>query len=286
MYFRFVIGILAQIGSSISFGISNALWKIPMQTVGHIATIFLRTIFSVLFLGAALLIFKVDIPIAQIEYVGYAILLSAMSFFGLYFFTKAMKIGSASVTSVAASSAFIVGQLTAVFLLGETIKPFHYISLILFLISIVVLEEKKFKLQLSREVGYALLAALFWGTTLTLMAIPAKEIGFIPCSFITESTVLLISGIILFQKRNRIWSLKLEPKSKYSIVLMGLFSALGVSFMYLAFSLEDAYVVVALSAITHNIAVIASRIILKEPIKGNLVLSSLLSTIAIISIVF
>ncbi len=281
-----MLGVLAQIGSSVSFGVSNALWKIPISQTGQVSTIFYRTLFSVIFLGIVLIVFTSDYSLSETDQVGLAILLSTLSFLGLYFFTQAMKHGTASLVSVAASTSFIVGQLTAVFVLGETIQNFHFISLLLFLVSIIVLEKNRLEFRLSKEIGFALLAALFWGTTLTLMAVPSKSIGFIPCSFITELTVFVISSIMMLYQNKGLNYGSLNLNGKLTIPIMGLLSAIGVSLMYLAFSTIEAYIVVALSAITHNVAVIASRIILNEPIKGNLVLSSILSTLAIIGIVF
>ena len=274
-------GILAQLLSAFSFGTSNVVWKIPLQTAQQLPIIILRTCLTTVLFGFTLL-FSYFSWHFSLDMIALAFGLSAISFGGIYFFTKAMIYDKASTVVVVSSSSFIIGEFTSVFVLGDQIKGIHYISLIIFLISVLMVNSWNKRIQFSKGIKYALLSAFFWGTTLTLLSIPSKQMGFLETSFITEIAVLIMA-MISSVFNNSFTSIKSAIKLELKwIVLLAMLSYVGLMTLYYSFSVTPAYIIVGISSITHLISVIISRILLKEQISLRVYGAAILSVIAVL----
>ena len=279
-----MLGLVAQLVSSLSFGISNVIWKAPLERAPQIVIIFWRTIITCVLFSLLLAFSQQSVFDFKMTMAAWA--LSSLSFGGLFFFTKALKYENAGIVSTITSFSYLVGVITSVIILGETINSAHALSLCLFVLSTALLSHVKGKFKLTKGIAFAFIAALIWGTTLTLMSIPSKAIGFIQSSFITEISVVLICALVVFSKRGKLVLLKpLEAELKSILFLAGL-TFIGLISMYFAFGKIEAYKVVLASSLTHLVSIIFSRIINKEQITPRLISAGILSSLGILIFAF
>ncbi len=204
-------GIVAQLISMFSMGLSDALWRKPIGKLVVEEAIIYRTVFSLLFFFVLLFLdLNKTTELAQ-GVLGFNIwfftfLVCCISYFGLFFFNKALKHSSTGLVVIVTTSSYLFGQLTSFILLGETPKKGYILPFALFILSIIVSDYSSiFKFKLSKGVWFALLASLFWGVTLPLLSIPAKQIGYVKTGFISELSVMLMSlfGLFFLQKKNK-----------------------------------------------------------------------------------
>ncbi len=204
-------GIVAQLISMFSMGLSDALWRKPIGKLVVEEAIIYRTVFSLLFF-VVLLFFDLNktTEIAQgvlgLNIWIFTYLVCCISYFGLFFFNKALKYSSTGLVVIVTTSSYLFGQLAAFILLGESPSEGYILPFALFILSIIVSDYSSiFKFKLSKGVWFALLASFFWGVTIPLVSIPAKQIGYVKTGFVSESSVMLMSivGLFFLQKKNK-----------------------------------------------------------------------------------
>ncbi len=280
-------GILAQIISMLSFGISNALWRKPIDRMRAEEAIVYRSVFSLSFFIILIFIFDDTQPTAAPKAFGlniwlFTILISCLSYFGLYFFNLGLKEKATGLVATVSTTSFLFGQFAAFVFLGESFSANYMVPFLLFLIMLVINDYhslKKFKL--SKGIFYGLLAAVFWGLTLPLLAIPANKLGFIKTGLILESSVLLMSFLSLrfLYKQNLKWlSFK---KHVHYFILLGLLAGNGVLFNNLSYTKIPVHIAGALSSSTHIITIFVAWLLFKEKLKIHQYIAALISGIAI-----
>jgi len=269
------MGIVYQLISMFAFGISNALWRKPVDKMQVEEAIFYRSIHSVLFFVVLIFAFSrftiITNNLSSTKYLQTILLtflLSIISFFGLFFFNKALQKANTSFVVVVSTLSFLFGQFTAFVLLGETFNPKIIIALVLFLITIILSDWKSIQnFKISKAVWFGILAALIWGTTLPLLSVPVKEIGFVETGFILELSVLLMSFIIhkfYFKKQFEVSNFKTFYQY---FILLGVLAVTGVLFMNLSYTEIPVHIAGAISSSTHLITIFVSVLIFKETIN-------------------
>ena len=286
-------GIVYQLISMLAFGISNALWRKPVDKMQVEEAIFYRTIHSVFFFVILLFSFsRISIILENIyntsylKIVGFAFIISVLSFFGLFFFNKALQKANTSLVVIVATLSFLFGQFTAFILLNETFNPKILIALILFLITIILSDWKSIQnFKVSKAVWFGILAALIWGTTLPLLSVPVKKIGFVETGFILELSVLLMSFIIhkfYFKKQFKVSNFK----AFYPYFLfLGILAGTGVLFMNLSYTKIPVHIAGAISSSTHLITIFVSVLIFKETINKYQIFASITAFMGIFYII-
>ena len=216
--------------------------------------------------------------INYIKIIGFTFLLSIVSFFGLFFFNKALKKANTSLVVIVSTLSFLFGQFTAFVLLGESFNPKIIIALVLFMITIILSDWKSIKMfKLSKAVWYGILAALIWGTTLPLLSIPVKEIGFLETGFILEFSVLLMSFIIhRFYFKRTLKILNLKDFYLY-FLLLGILAGTGVLFLNLSYTEIPVHIAGAISSSTHLITIFVSVLIFKETINKYQIIAAFIA---------
>ncbi len=216
--------------------------------------------------------------INYIKIIGFTFLLSIVSFFGLFFFNKALKKANTSLVVIVSTLSFLFGQFTAFVLLGESFNPKIIIALVLFMITIILSDWKSIKMfKLSKAVWYGILAALIWGTTLPLLSIPVKEIGFLETGFILEFSVLLMSFIIhRFYFKRTLKILNLKDFYLY-FLLLGILAGTGVLFLNLSYTKIPVHISGAISSSTHLITIFVSVLIFKETINKYQIIAAFIA---------
>ncbi len=280
-------GVFAQIISMFSFGVSNALWRKPINKLIAEEAIIYRTVFSISFF--IVLLFFVKTPEINVKTGAFGFniwvftfIVSCLSYFGLFFFNKALKFATTGLVVIVTTTSYLFLQFTSILILGESPKVAYILPFGLFLISILIADYKSiFNLKFSKGVIFGLLAAFFWGTTLPLLSIPSKQIGFVQTGLILESSVMLMSVLCLFIVQKRKLSFNNFKKDLQYFVLLGFFAGNGVLFNNLSYTKIPVYLAGSIASCTHLVTILVSWILFKERLKPHQYVAAILAGFAV-----
>jgi len=258
-------GILYQLISMFSFGTGNVLWKLPQKSFGVFKIIVLRTSVSVTLIGG-LAFFTSTFKGNLYEWI-IAIIISAISFLGLLFYNLSIKYSTVSQSITIISMGAVFGVITSAIAYSEVTKWNLWLSLLIIVIGLFFLENKKPILNWSKGSYYALLAAFFWGTTFALFRIPAKALGEVNFSLVLEFTVLSCALVGLFFQKRMKYEFYPTIRTYLIIAAIGILGFLGVLFYNLAVTIVDVSVLSVMGAFTPVISIGVSLVILKERFK-------------------
>lgn len=274
MYF---IGILLKIVSSVFYLFSGLFWKtiIPKHVNYHV--IYHRTLFSILFSIITIFTFKfldpnsrtlIDMLKVDISSWVATIGICCFSFYGLYFFTNALKNGRYSIVTPFVSSAAIFSFITSYIIYDENITIFSIFAFLILMIGLVIHQyENITNLKLSKEIFLAILSAFFWGVSFVLYPFSINKFGIYNFSLILEICVFLSCIYLLIIKEKKIVP-KIFSKSELAICfLIGLCVAGGnVSANY---SLDNMpiYLNIIISVLFEAIVIIIGVNLFKERLK-------------------
>lgn len=194
----------------------------------------------------------------DMTYISMAILLSAVSFLGLYFFMQALKYKSVSETVGLNKIELIIAVIISIFLYQEDVSLTKIICILLVMIGVIILDnktqEKKSGLM-TRGLLYIILARIFWSAG--LFFIPSiKALGVILFSLIMEAVVLLLSISFLFIEKQQFQFNTILSKSIFKpVVIIG---TLGIAAVILSNISKDQLPVmlIALLSLTSPITVL------------------------------
>lgn len=266
-------GIIAQIISTFSFGMSNALWRKPIDKLVVEEAIIYRTIFTIFYFVVLLFALKQPELHTSPKAFGiniwlFCILVSCTSYFGLFFFNKALKQTTTGLTAIVTTSSYIFSQFTAFVLLGETMHTSFLLPFALFVLALIISDYKSLKsIRASKGVAYGLLAAIFWGLSLPLLSIPANKIGYVKTGLILELSVMFMSLISLYFVRKGSLCFTRFKKDWPFFVLLGLFAGSGVLFNNLSYTKIPVHIAASISSSTHLVTIIAAWVLFKEKLK-------------------
>ena len=162
----------------------------------------------------------------------------------------------------------VFGVITSAIAYSEVIKWNLWLSLLIIVIGLFFLENKKPILNWSKESYYGLLSAFFWGTTFALFRIPAKALGEVNFSFLLEFTVLICSLVGLFSQKRMKHEFYPTIRTYLIIAAIGILGFLGVLFYNLAVTIVDVSILSVMGAFTPVISIGISHVILKERFKS------------------
>ncbi len=214
-------GVLIKIVSSIFYLISGLLWKRILPRGLNYHLIFYRTIFSILFSIVVISAFSfTDYGTGELDRFFqssfkdwvFALTICFFSFYGLYYFTNALKHGRYTVVAPFISMAAVFSFGTAYFLYDEVVGLNAVLSFI-FLFGALVYHQFSYlkTFRLSKEIYLCLLSSLFWGVSFVLYPISIEAFGVYNFSLILELCVLLSCVYLTVLKEN---TLKLTLPNK------------------------------------------------------------------------
>lgn len=157
-----------------------------------------------------------------------AIAIGLFSFWGLYFYTKAMQSGRFSFVGPLSTIAFVFTLCTSLLLYHESLTVTKTIVLLLTIGGLLFHQKKQvIQLKFSREVVFVFLCNLFWGISFVLYLIPIKKLGTFTFSLVLEGCVFISClGLLLFHEKRIIPSSMTLQKLGWCL-LMGIFVAFG-----------------------------------------------------------
>ena len=224
--------IILKIISSTFFLFSGIIWKNAIVRNINYRVIFYRSIFSIGSTLLAILAFsKLDITDYSIQDFNngtifdwlFTISICFFSFFGLYYYTNALKIGRYSFVTPFVSTASIFSFLTALLFFNEEVSIYNLSSFGLLTVGILYHQKDQLKdFKLNKEILLSLLCAFFWGVSFVLYLIPIKKFGVLNFSLILEVCVFLSSMGILIYKEKKLAPRLLSKRSMELSVVIGL----------------------------------------------------------------
>ena len=223
-------GIILKIISSTFYLFSGIIWKRVIRKNINYRVIFYRSIFSIASTLLAILAFQKfnsvnysiqDFKNGTILDWLFTILLCFFSFFGLYFYTNALKIGRFGFVTPFVSTASIFSFLTALLLFNEEVSIYNLSAFGLLTFGILYHQKQQLKdFKLNKEILLSLLCAFFWGVSFVLYLIPIKKFGVLNFSLILEVCVFFTSmGILIFKEKRIVPRLLSKRSMKFSVII-------------------------------------------------------------------
>ena len=266
------MGLILFFISVLGFSFSNVYWKKTILSNDIPALIFSRGLITTFCFGLiALLDFNTTIfkgflgstPQITTVHIIYTILLSAFSYFGLYFFLKSTKNGSVNLTNTI-SSINIFGILTAVFILKENWLPIYWAIFFLIICAIIILNITSIKNEKTFHIKYGILASFFWGIAYTLFSFPIKWIGVSLFTFLLEATITTISGLVII---NHGFNYKNIPWKNVSVLAICI--VLGSIFLHVSYNYLSITKIIIYQKITPVMSLILGQMLYKEKLKWH-----------------
>ena len=223
--------IILKIISSLFYLFSGIVWKKVIKRNINYRVIYYRSIFSIISTLLAILAFQkfnsVDYSIQDfkngtiLDWL-FTILLCFFSFFGLYYYTNALKIGRYGFVTPFVSTASIFSFLTALLFFNEEASIYNLSSFGLLTFGILHHQKDQLKdFRLNKEILLSIFCAFFWGVSFVLYLIPIQKFGVLNFSLILEVCVFFSAMGILIFKEKRIVPRLLSKRSMRLSVIIG-----------------------------------------------------------------
>ncbi|WP_448529222.1 EamA family transporter [Raineya sp.] len=232
--------ILALISVAIvhfAFAIADSLWKVPLREVSAEKGIFIRNLWTTTFLGIVAWIMQENHHFSWQDVV-FSVLMSFVSYWGLYFFVKSQQYLPLSLIGrFLALSSFFHFWWSIVYYK----EPFVWQKAILFGISffaslLITFKTGSINAQLQhRGILFAVLAGIFWAISYAFFKETTEKLGPSRFGFILELTILCVSGFQLLWQRKFTQTFTLSGKSFLFLLLIAFLGALGVYFSNLSY---------------------------------------------------
>tara|TARA_B100001564_G_C20568178_1_gene636997 strand:+ start:130 stop:1014 length:885 start_codon:yes stop_codon:yes gene_type:complete len=223
--------IILKIISSLFYLFSGIVWKKVIKRNINYRVIYYRSIFSIISTLLAILAFQkfnsVDYSIQDfkngtiLDWL-FTISLCFFSFFGLYYYTNALKIGRYGFVTPFVSTASIFSFLTALLFFNEEASIYNLSSFGLLTFGILHHQKDQLKdFRLNKEILLSIFCAFFWGVSFVLYLIPIQKFGVLNFSLILEVCVFFSAMGILIFKEKRIVPRLLSKRSMRLSVIIG-----------------------------------------------------------------
>lgn len=286
-----IVGLLAALVALIGFGVANALTRTTSQVLGPTRAIILRNVIvvSILLVATAFTGLPQQIDLGHLLV---TIILSAISYFGLYFFGKATASGKVSIVVPVATSNALVTTLVSVLVFGQILGLGKVVSLILVIAGVILISTNFKELKETKifdpatGLPYALLAFLIWGSTFAFFHIPIGWFGPIFFSLILESTILVVSTLQQLLTAGKVeFPRDVLRNVRIPVLMVGIFSAIGGLGMNVGFgSGVGAPVVSSFIAASPIVSTIIGVAVYKEKPSLQQILAMLLMVLGVIGI--
>jgi len=236
----FQTSLIIKIISAIFFFISGIVWKkVLVSDIKNYHFIFYRVIASLFFLiliKVFFFYFEFDI-IAKNEFLPsiydwiICILICLFSFWGLYFYTKALQNGRLSFIVPVSGITSFFSFITSILIFNEIISFSKYLSFLLLIFGMIIHQKNSIKnMKFSKELLFTLLSNFVWGISFVLYLIPIKKFGVLNFSIILEICVFASCLILIICNDKKILPPKISNRDFLYCFFMGFLIA-GGSFL-------------------------------------------------------
>jgi uncharacterized membrane protein len=238
---EFKTSIFLKVLSSLFFLGSGIIWKkILIGERKNYHFIFFRVIATLFFISTIAVtlnffgidFFKpIDTTIISIKDWIICISICLFSFWGLYFYTKALQNGRLSFIVPVSGITSFFSFLTSILIFNEIISWSKYLSFLIIVIGLLIHQKNNIiKIKFSKEFLFTLLSNFVWGISFVLYLIPIKKFGVLNFSIILEICVFVSCLLLIVYNDKKILPPKISNRDLLYCLLKGFLIA-GGSFL-------------------------------------------------------
>lgn len=274
--------VFLKILSSILFLISAMIWKkILKEGTQNYHFIFYRVICTVLVLIPLPIIINFFIPNNQYFIINVsksvyftdwivAIAIGLFSFWGLYYYTKALQNGRFIFVAPLATISSAFSFFTSIVLYNENLSSSKFIALLIILGGLLFHQKRQLMhFKFSKEVLFIVLFSLIWGISFVLYLIPIKKFGTLTFSLIIEGCVLISCVGLLFFNEKRIVPNKISFQNLRWCFLMGIVVAFGSLLSNFSLTQFSVSFNILLGLVFEIIIIVVGLFVYKEKLSNN-----------------
>jgi len=249
--YDFLGGVFAkQIGPFKSF-----FWS---QLAGSIATLLIAIVFAI----------SINIPIFVIILFPLAAIVYSA---GYLFFFKGFEIGNVSIVAATMNLWAVFTMLFAFIFMEQRLSTIQTLG-ILMIISGVTLASVNWsdignqRFQLSLGVKEAVFGAFFFGIFWNISEIISEEVGWLLTTLLVKFGIVIFLLAFSFLAKREIGLAKIDTKTKYAIVLMGVIEAGAVAVVNYGLTIGDAILITPIASALSIVTIALAIIFLKDKV--------------------
>ncbi|MEI7579948.1 MAG: DMT family transporter [bacterium] len=268
--------------SFIAYGLLNATSKPFVQKTSPMVYLFYRGL-GVTAVNLIIVIFTWKSLVFDPKTIIIGAIVSAISYIGLYAFTKGIEKGKVGVVVPLSSINVLITIFIAMLIFGEKLHLISILAILILFMGVVLSsidfqEIRKIKLLNFQEgIPQSLIAGVVWGITFAFFGKFSSVLGAYLFSLILEGSVFLCILVhISFQKINPLkdWSIVKHNLPLYLITIISCVA--GTLGMNLGFYYLNVSLVSAIKAASPLVSILYARSILKEKLSVQQWLSAIL----------
>ncbi len=275
----------------LAYAFSNSLWKNLPETEEIEKKIFFRNLLVVT--GFGLLYFTAQnwmqytlLSEWKSKDLFLLILLSCFSFFGIFFYNKAINISLVSKTVIVSNASSIFGLIIAILFYQEELRWQAILAFILFSSAGIVSHKKEgymFELS-SKALLYSGLAAVVWGISFALFPYFAKKYGSVSLSVVIESSIMVLSFFIFLIKSRKHKKQKsiINHKALPYYVLLAICALIGMLGFTMAAEYLEVWLLSILGLLAPVLNIAVAKFYLKERLSKNVYMALVLLILGLI----
>ena len=255
-----------------SYGVTNTLWKNPMNVLGTLPLIIFRSFFSFfIFISSYYLLTYFNVlptksfrSIDLLKTFG----ICAINYFGLFFFLKSLKYTQISNTIGYSKIGLIIGVIIGYFFYHEKISVFKIFACLLILIAIFFIEKtnKSKSEKISKGLYFTFLSRVFWSSAFFFVPF-IEKLGVLLFCTILEFTVFILSVIIFLLNPKRINFKKINSNIKVEMIMLVVLGIIGTLSLNYAIINVSIIIFAFMGLIEPVIGLIISRVYHFEKLK-------------------
>jgi len=282
-----LLGILFALIASLTYGLSAAMAKVPVQIIGSVRSIFWRNIVVIIVLLLVLAITSFGYAF-NLGAALFTILIALIGYIGLLLFYHALKTGKVGIIAPIVSTTSIFTALFSFLFFGEILPQSKMMAILTIVLGIGLfsLKLKNFRnsafFQKESGVPYALLTCFLWGLMFSFYRIPISTFGPVYTSFFLELGVVIFSFCTLLISKK-----SLKPPEKNlgkHLLVIGLLAALGTFFYNWAGQLISITIVGAVTATRSVVAAFYGKKVFKEIFEPKQIIGIALTLIGLVAL--
>ncbi|HBG82046.1 TPA: hypothetical protein DDW69_04410 [candidate division CPR2 bacterium] len=274
------LGILFGLMSMLSYGLSNAISKVPAKKDGSQKLLFYRNVFISILLLLVFLLSNHENIFLDPQTIITTILVSSLGAIPLIALYQSLKLGKVGVVTPITGSSAIFTIILALIFFKETLNTIQVIAVFLIvlgniLISINFKEIKKSHLfSYSSGVPLAVAGSLGLGAYFFLIKIPINTFGPILAALLVETGVAIGAAVYILAT-NRSFSLSDKSSMKYIFFVAILAGFGGLVYNY-GVRVAPVSLVTAVGSARPMVSIIYGKLVYKEKLQTKQYLAGLI----------
>lgn len=265
-----ILSILSGIGGMFGWGIYDFLGGVYAKQIGPFKSFFWSQLAG--FISALLLMFvftiSFNIPILVIILLSIAAILYSA---GYLLFFKGFELGNVSIVAATMNLWSVFTMLFAFIFMGQRLSTIQSLG-VLMIISGVTLASLNWsdirnrRFQLSLGVKETVLGAFFFGVFWNISEVISQEIGWLLTTLFVKFGIILFLLLFSFLIKRKLDLTEATTKTKFTVVLMGIFEVGAVASVNYGLTIGDAILITPISSALSIVTITLAIIFLKDKV--------------------